>query len=130
MRGQRDRGAAAVEFALVLPLLAAITIGIIAFGHAFHVQTVLDNAARDGVRVLALQDGANPAEAARNAAINAAAPTVALTAGQITVTPTSCTTTVTTPVNARVTITLKDFALLGGVGRITLTGTGTMRCNG
>jgi Flp pilus assembly protein TadG len=127
---KKDRGAAAVEFALVLPLLFALTLGIIAFGHAFHVQTVLDNAARVGVRVLALQDGPNPPAAARQAAIDSARPSVTLRADQITATPTTCTTTVATPVNARVTITLKNFELLGGLGRITLTGTGTMRCNG
>lgn len=130
MRRQRDRGAVAVEFALVLPLLVVLTLGVIGFGHAFHVQTVIDNAARDGVRVLALQDGPDPAAEARDAAISAASPSVTLTASQIAVAPEDCNTTVAAPQNARVTITLTDFQLLGGVGTITLTGSGTMRCNG
>lgn len=135
MRRGRDRGAVAVEFALVLPLLLALTFGVIAFGHALHVQTVIDNAARDGVRIFALQDGGDPAASARDAAIAAAAPSVTLTASQIAISvndapATSCTTTAGSPQNARVAITLTDFELLGGVGTITLTGSGTMRCNG
>ncbi|MCT1433984.1 pilus assembly protein, partial [Dietzia maris] len=51
----RDRGAAAVEFALVLPILLLLVLGILEFGRAYHVQTILSNAARDGVRVMALQ---------------------------------------------------------------------------
>src|SRR5690606_21390347 len=51
-----DRGAAAVEFALVLLPLTLLTFGIIYFGYAFHLQTVLDNAARDAVRHFTLTD--------------------------------------------------------------------------
>lgn len=125
-RNWSDRGAAAVEFALVLPLLLALTLGIIAFGHAFHIQSVLDNAARDAVRIYALQDSGNPAADARARAIESASTSIALTSGQIAVGPAGC------PAgrNARVTITLTDFQLLGGVGSLTLTGSGSMRCNG
>jgi len=126
MPTNRDRGAAAVEFAIILPLLLALTLGILAFGYAFHVQTVLDNAARDAVRIAALETGTSRISAARQTAIDSAAPTIALQASQIRVTPTSC----TTGGNARVTITVVDMPLLGGIGAITLTGTGTMRCNG
>ena len=125
-RHPSDRGAAAVEFALVLPLLLALTLGIIAFGHAFHVQTVIDNAARDAVRVYALQDGATAAADARARAIASALPSVTLTAAQVTVEPAGC----PPGLNAVVTITLPDFQLLGGIGNLTLTGSGSMRCNG
>lgn len=126
-----DRGAAAVEFALVLPVLLLLVVGILGFGHAYHVQTVLGNAARDGVRILALSDAADAADQARDTAIASASPSVALTADQITVTPASCDTTDdAAPPTARVTITLDDFAPLGGFFRLDLTGTGSMRCNG
>ncbi len=126
-----DRGAAAVEFALVLPVLMLLLVGILGFGHAYHVQTVLGNAARDGVRILALSNDADAASAAQDTAIASASPSVALSADQITVTPATCDTSAGgTPSTARVTITLEDFAPLGGFFRLDITGTGSMRCNG
>ncbi len=50
----RDRGAAAVEFALCLPLLLLIVFGIIDFGRALNAQITLTQAAREGVRLAAL----------------------------------------------------------------------------
>lgn len=123
---RRDRGAAAVEFAIILPVLVALTLGILAFGYAFHVQTVLDNAARQGVRVAALTTGSTRIQAAQQAAIDSAAPTIALTRTQIVVTPATC----SGGADARVTITVPRLPLLGGIGTIGLTGTGTMRCQG
>lgn len=51
---QRDRGAAAVEFALLLPLLLFIVFGLIDFGRALNAQITLTQAAREGARVDAL----------------------------------------------------------------------------
>lgn len=51
----RERGAAAVEFALVLPILLLFLGGIIDFGRAFFTQVVLTNAAREGVRAAVVQ---------------------------------------------------------------------------
>ncbi len=129
MTNQRDRGAAAVEFALVAPLLLLLTLGIVAFGHAFQTQTLLDNAARAAVRVFALTQGPNAPEAARDAAVDALAPSITLDdpATQIQVGPAGC----PAGQNARATITLDDFELLGGFFEpLTLSGTGSMRCNG
>jgi Flp pilus assembly protein TadG len=53
-RSARDRGAAAVEFALVLPLLLLLVFGIIDFGRALNAQLTLTQAAREGVRLAAL----------------------------------------------------------------------------
>ncbi len=53
MRAKADGselGAAAVEFAIVLPLLLAIVLGTIDWGHYFFVQQVVTNAAREGAR--------------------------------------------------------------------------------
>ncbi|MGD0686970.1 MAG: TadE/TadG family type IV pilus assembly protein [Streptosporangiaceae bacterium] len=52
--GARDRGAAAVEFALLLPLLLLIVFGIIDFGRALNAQITLTQAAREGARLEAL----------------------------------------------------------------------------
>ena len=46
----RERGAAAVEMALLLPVLLLVVVGIIEFGYAFFIQGSVANAARVGVR--------------------------------------------------------------------------------
>ena len=50
----RDRGAAAVEFALLLPVLLLILFMIIDAGRALNAQITLTQAAREGVRLAAL----------------------------------------------------------------------------
>jgi Flp pilus assembly protein TadG len=47
----RDRGAAAVEFALLLPMLLLLIFGIIDFGRALNAQITLTQAAREGARL-------------------------------------------------------------------------------
>jgi len=54
----RERGTALIEFALVLPLLLVLTVAAVDFGRAFFVKNMLHQAAREGVRMLAVQ--ANP----------------------------------------------------------------------
>ena len=53
MHRTSDRGAAAVEFALVLPLLLLLVFGIVDFGRVYHEQVTLTHGAREGVRLLA-----------------------------------------------------------------------------
>jgi len=49
---QRDQdGAAAVEFALLLPLLVVLLFGFIQFGTAFNTRIQATNAAREGARM-------------------------------------------------------------------------------
>ncbi len=55
----RRRGVAAVEFAVVASLLFVLVLGIIEFGRAMMVLEMLNNAARNGVRVGALKGSAN-----------------------------------------------------------------------
>ncbi len=57
-RGATDRGAAAVEFALLLPVLLLIVFGIIDFGRALNAQISLTQAAREGARLAALGQSA------------------------------------------------------------------------
>jgi len=56
--GHRDRGAAAVEMAIVLPLLLFVLFGLIDFGRAYNAQIQLSAAAREGVRLATLNPGA------------------------------------------------------------------------
>lgn len=53
-RRKGDRGAAAVEFALVLPILLAVVFGIIDFGFAINRWAMVNNAAREGIREASL----------------------------------------------------------------------------
>ena len=50
----KDRGAAVVEFALLLPLLLLLLFGIIDFGRALNAQITITQAAREGARLDAL----------------------------------------------------------------------------
>lgn len=52
------RGIVAVEFAIVAPILLALTFGILQMGRAFEMQTLLDTAAREGARFASIdRDG-------------------------------------------------------------------------
>ena len=64
----KDRGAAAVEFALVMPVLLSLVVGIGEFGRACNVQSTLSGAAREGVRVMAVKNDSAAARAATKAA--------------------------------------------------------------
>lgn len=57
----RERGAAAVEFALVLPILVVILLGVVDFGLEINSQAIIANAAREGARTASL--GGTSAEA-------------------------------------------------------------------
>ncbi|MCW2838028.1 MAG: pilus assembly protein [Marmoricola sp.] len=53
--GRRDqRGAVAVEFALIVPLLMLLVFGILEFGYMLNRDTIISNASRDGARVASL----------------------------------------------------------------------------
>jgi len=56
IRGAREQGAAAVEMALILPVLLIVVFGIIEFGFVFNAQISLTQAVREGVRVGAIGD--------------------------------------------------------------------------
>jgi len=124
-RQGRERGAAAVEFALVMPILLVLVLGIVEFGRTYNIQTTLSSASREGVRVMALQSSSSNA---RMATRSAASPAVTLSDSQITVTPASC---IGSTAAATVTITYPMSFITNFFGTtITLTGKGVMRCNG
>lgn len=54
MSKNNERGAAAVEFAIILPLLMTLLLGIIEFGYLFNQQISLTQAAREGAREYAI----------------------------------------------------------------------------
>ena len=65
----RERGAAAVEFAIILPLLVMLIFGIIEFGRGYNAKIELTGAVREGARELALGKTSTQAQTTvRNAA--------------------------------------------------------------
>ncbi|KQQ20870.1 pilus assembly protein TadE [Rathayibacter sp. Leaf299] len=124
-RLHEDSGAVALEFALLLPILMVILVGIVEFSLLFTAQTTITNAAREGARSMALHN--NPATArtaVKNAAFNLSP---GLTDAQITVSPTACT------VGTLGTTTIRyQYHLMTGLfgDGITLTGKAAMRCGG
>ena len=127
--GARDRGATAVEFALLLPVLLLLVFGIIDLGRALNAQITLTQAAREGARLAALSQ-ANVVSRTQAAATGLSGVTVTVTAcpsGGATADATvqvSYPFTFATPLGA-------IARLLGGSGpgsSLTLTATGVMAC--
>ncbi len=93
-RVRAQQGQALVEFALVLPVLLLIIVGIFKFGAVYNRYITLTDAVRVGSRELALGRGLNglagstqdPCLRAVNRTINAASPAVQLVPSQVTVT--------------------------------------------
>lgn len=67
----RQRGAAVVEFALILTLLISLLAGIFEFGRAFWYYDALTKATRDGARLMSVSDKATIASAGVQATKNA-----------------------------------------------------------
>jgi Flp pilus assembly protein TadG len=64
-RHRNDRGAAAVEFALIAPLFFALLFGIIELGVTLNEHQAVEAAAREGARVLALPSTSDAEACAR-----------------------------------------------------------------
>ena len=131
MRVQGDRGAAAVEAALILPVLLLLICGVVDLGRALHAQITVTAAAREGARAAVL--AADP--------VGRATETAATLDGGVTVTVTACsaspgpyddaTVVVTTPYQP-VTPLGSLITMFGGTETegVTITGTGVMPCLG
>ena len=50
MTGQHQKGAVAVEFALILPVLVLLLFGIVEFSLLMYNKQILTNASREGAR--------------------------------------------------------------------------------
>jgi Flp pilus assembly protein TadG len=136
--GHLDRGAAAVEMALVLPLLLLVLFGLVDFGRAFNNQMQLTQAAREGVRVVAM---GNPGDAG-DRVFAALDPKLRASVTTKVVTPCSAGDT-TTNAEVLVTYQFKFMTPLGPIAGIfgastlprvgtvkPLTSSGVMRCSG
>lgn len=124
-----ERGAAAVEFALVVPLLLALLLGTIEFGRAYNIQISLTHAARETARYMAIHDNGAASAAtwtAASASGRNAAP--ALVGGDMVfaAAPAKC----ASDSMLKVTITYPLKTITGVAKDMTLTGTAAMRCGG
>ena len=63
IRKRDDRGAAMIEFAIIVPVLLMLLVGIIQFGRAYNIQVGIQAAAREGARELALHGSADEVRA-------------------------------------------------------------------
>jgi Flp pilus assembly protein TadG len=52
--GRKERGAEAVEFALVVPVFLLLVFGVVDFGYMINHDTMVNNASREGARLGAL----------------------------------------------------------------------------
>jgi len=130
-----DRGAAAVEMALVLPVLLLVVFGIIDFGRVLNAQVKVTEAAREGARAASVAGAGDDRVAMANTRVHKVDPDISIAGGSTYCEPpigenedatvhTSYTLDWVTPVG--------DIAgIFGGGGwgaSITLTGTGVMPC--
>lgn len=87
-RDNAERGAAAVEFAIVLPLLVMLVFGIVQFSIAYNRQQGLHAAAREGARLASLPQTTSSDVVNRvRSALNGVLSTSEINAATITVTP-------------------------------------------
>ncbi|UEL27555.1 TadE/TadG family type IV pilus assembly protein [Pseudarthrobacter sp. L1SW] len=124
MHEPSERGAAAVEFAILLPVLLMLVLGTIEFGRAYNAQITLTNAGREGVRVMAI---ANDPMAARAAAKDAASSvSTAISDSDINLSTDVCST------GNQVTLTIRfNLSTITGIaGPFPMTGKGVMLCGG
>ena len=85
---ENQRGVAAVEFAIVLPILAILLIGIIEFGIVLYNKQVVTNATREGVRAAINPDPKLDESQIKNIVVDSASDMLlsTLSVGDVTVT--------------------------------------------
>ncbi len=127
---RNERGAAAVEMALLLPVLILLLLGVMEFGRAFNTQIVMTNAAREGVRVMSISKDVSVARSSVLTAASALNP--ALAGSNVVISADGATSSNPCPAGstATVTISYQLTSLTGIAGPFAMTGKGVMLCGG
>jgi len=125
-----DRGAVAVELALVLVILIPLVFGIIQFGTYFNEKQGVHAAAREGARVASLPTSTSgDVRSAVTAALDGVAGIDAQSAS-ISISPASCLNNSGQTITVIVSAGNFDFSIpfVPGLGSHALTGKGAFRC--
>lgn len=121
-----ERGAVAVEFALVAPFLIALIIAVVEFSNAYNVQVSVTQASREAARTMAITHDATKATAAGKAG----APSINTALLSFDYSAATCP-AATPPSSAAVTVTYSGTSLTGFFGSsLILKGKGAMQCGG
>lgn len=138
---EKEKGAVAVEFALVLPIFLVLVLGIFEFGRGFNIQISLSEAARESARYAAVHSMSTSFSVlgAQDAGV-VAAPSVGLTPADVEISfqnlDGSAALTCASGVNVISTVSYSTGFLTGiekliGVTEpFVVTGKGVMRCGG
>jgi Flp pilus assembly protein TadG len=119
----RERGAVAVEFALVAPILVSLIIAVVEFSNAYNVQVSVTQASREAARTMAVTSDTVKATAAGKAG----APSIDTSKLSFAYSTPAC------AAGATMTVTVKytGTSLTGFFGSgLVLTGKGAMQCGG
>ncbi len=113
IRRSRERGAAVVEFALVLPLLLMLVLGAIDWGWYFYTREVVTNAAREGARAGSVSAVGTDAITAASSAATTYLSNLSLTGGSVNATTPDVTVGATVTHTVRVVVTFPAGSLTG-----------------
>lgn len=122
--GGRERGAAAVEFALVFVLLMSLILLILQVGILFAYQASAAAAAREGARMYAITGDASEGIAAAEAAFPFQGSIAAVPGGG------TCGTPPDRSVEVTMTVTVTPAVFFSLFSNPSLSGEGAMRCGG
>ena len=123
--GKNERGAVAVEFALVAPILISLIIAIVEFSNAYNIQVSVSQASREAARTMAISNDTTKATAAGKAG----APS--LDTSKLSFSYSGACGAGSPPPTVTVTATYSGKSLTGFFGsNLTVTGKGAMQCNG
>lgn len=126
--GLGERGAAAVEFGLILPVFLLLVGGIIDFGIMYNKQILLTNAARDGVRQVAANASNGWTQAQIQARISAAASPLAVNSSATAWYCAGAGTTVTVTVTPATPFDYSILKIVPGLPKPVIQGKASMTC--